>query len=241
MSRRQMSRQPSPSSGSYILSTPSSVMFPEPWLGMGVMLPHLGPLEGSSGLLLGSWLMVTVLIILRATVCFFLNLLLPCHRVLLYQLCLAWPQPQAGLCSLLFWLVCQCLVFCSLCVCPSESWKPCVCSSCIFDSTVFNGSHCIKMMSGLLSLSSIFSFWISGESELFIQGPCTCHGLATYLSMPSTPRPAQRPPHHASTEALTSTFLLDVHSFLLYIAGSPSGSILFLLTCLRWSELLRIP
>lgn len=47
------------------------------------------------------WLMVTGLVILKAMG----SLLLSCPRILLCQLCLAWPQPQPGLCSLLFWLI----------------------------------------------------------------------------------------------------------------------------------------
>lgn len=89
--------------------------------------------------------------------------------------------------------------FHSLCDYPYESWKPCACSSCIFDSTVFIGSHCVRSMSNLLHLHYVFSFWVSGEPELSTQGPVAFHGLIACLSMPSALWPAQRPPHQSST------------------------------------------
>lgn len=55
--------------------------------------------------------------------------------------------------------------FHSLCDYPYESWKPCACSSCIFDSTVFIGSHCVRIMPTCFT--------------------CTTHFLSGFLENPS--------------------------------------------------------
>lgn len=189
----------------------------------------------SRGLLLGSWL-----ITLKATVCFFRNTLLSCHRVLCW-LHLACPQPQTGLGFFLFWLVWQCSTYL-----PFPMWLPLwvLEAMCLLILHFwFNSLYWFPLYKDYVQLAppALRIFFLGFWRTWAIYSRTSCFSWPYYMSL------------NAQCSLIcpeTSSSILHLSTHLYFFAWCVFVSVLYswfsfrsyhLSACLRWSELLRIP